>query len=120
MNEFKRAREEYESTPIPEELDARVRAGIRQGRTSSRSRGYKVVRRTAGSVAACLAVLMAGLNVSPTFAAAAADVPVLGGLFQVLTIRDYETVENGIDFKLTVHGVRSEGDPAEKVNALIQ
>ena len=51
MNEFKRAREEYESTPIPEELDARVRAGIRQGRTSSRSRGYKVVRRTAGSVA---------------------------------------------------------------------
>ena len=24
MNEFKRAREEYESTPIPEELDARV------------------------------------------------------------------------------------------------
>ena len=78
MNEFKRAREEYESTPIPEELDARVRAGIRQGRTSSRSRGYKVVRRTAGSVAACLAVLMAGLNVSPTFAAAAADVPVLG------------------------------------------
>ena len=42
MNEFKRAREEYESTPIPEELDARVRAGIRQGRTSSRSRGYKL------------------------------------------------------------------------------
>lgn len=116
MNEFKRAREEYESTPIPEELDARVRAGIRQGRTSSRSRGYKVVRRTAGSVAACLAVLMAGLNVSPTFAAAAADVPVLGGLFQVLTIRDYETVENGIDYKVSVPGVESEGDLAEKVN----
>ena len=120
MNEFKRAREEYESTPIPEELDARVRAGIRQGRTSSRSRGYKVVRRTAGSVAACLAVLMAGLNVSPTFAAAAADVPVLGGLFQVLTIRDYETVENGIDYKVSVPGVESEGNLAEKVNAEIQ
>ena len=117
---LKRAREEYESTPIPEELDARVRAGIRQGRTSSRSRGYKVVRRTAGSVAACLAVLMAGLNVSPTFAAAAADVPVLGGLFQVLTIRDYETVENGIDYKVSVPGVESEGDLAEKVNAEIQ
>ena len=51
MNEFKRAREEYESTPIPEELDARVRAGIRQGRTSSRSRarahGCARSRRTA-------------------------------------------------------------------------
>ena len=65
MNEFKRAREEYESTPIPEELDARVRAGIRQGRTSSRSRGYKVVRRTAGSVAACLAVPDGGPELSP-------------------------------------------------------
>ena len=63
---------------------------------------------------------MAGLNVSPTFAAAAADVPVLGGLFQVLTIRDYETVENGIDYKVTVPGVESEGDLAEKVNAEIQ
>ena len=30
MNEFKHARDEYESTPIPEELDSRVRAGIRQ------------------------------------------------------------------------------------------
>lgn len=72
MNEFKRAREEYESTPIPEELDARVRAGIRQGRTSSRSRGYKVVRRTAGSVAALSGCADGGPNVSPTFAAAAA------------------------------------------------
>ena len=44
----------------------------------------------------------------------------LGGLFQVLTIRDYETVENGIDYKVTVPGVESEGDLAEKVNAEIQ
>ena len=129
MNEFKRAREEYESTPIPEELDGRVRAGIRQGKMGGRAKrhGFRwgigvaaACRRTAGSVAACLAVLMAGLNVSPTFAAAAADVPVLGGLFQVLTIRDYETVENGIDYKVTVPGVESEGDLAEKVNAEIQ
>ena len=31
MNEFKSARDEYESTPIPEELNDRVQAGIRQG-----------------------------------------------------------------------------------------
>lgn len=82
-----------------------------------------VIRWSGGLRAAwppCLAVLMAGLNVSPTFAAAAADVPVLGGLFQVLTIRDYETVENGIDYKVSVPGVESEGDLAEKVNAEIQ
>ena len=120
MNEFKRAREEYESTPIPEELDARVRAGIRQGRTSSRSRGYKVVRRTAGSVAACLAVLMAGLNVSPTFAAAAADVPVLGGLFQILTVRNYDAEDGQVNQHVSVPEVDAKGDLAQQVNAEIQ
>ena len=39
MNEFKRAPEEYEYTPIQDELDARVRAGIRHGRNSSRRHG---------------------------------------------------------------------------------
>ena len=29
MNEFKKAKEDYESTPIPQELGSRVRAGIR-------------------------------------------------------------------------------------------
>ena len=42
MNEFKNAKEEYESMPIPEELHDRVQAGIRQGqknyRASRRSR----------------------------------------------------------------------------------
>ena len=33
MKEFKEARERYEATPIPEELDRRVRAGIRKGRS---------------------------------------------------------------------------------------
>ena len=38
MKEFKEARENYEAIPIPEELDQRVRAGIRQGRKNRRSR----------------------------------------------------------------------------------
>ena len=40
MNEFKQAREEYESTPIPEELDQRVQAGIRQGRSAGRAKRH--------------------------------------------------------------------------------
>ena len=38
MKDFKEARERYEATPIPEELDRRVRAGIRQGRSRYRAR----------------------------------------------------------------------------------
>ena len=34
MNDFKRAKEEYEATPIPQELNDCIRAGIRQGKAS--------------------------------------------------------------------------------------
>ena len=118
MNEFKQAREEYESTPIPEELDQRVQAGIRQGRSAGRAKRHGF-RWGIGVAAACM-VLVGGLNVSPTFAAAAADVPVLGGLFQVLTVRNYETVKDGIDYDVSVPEVDANGTLTEAVNAEIQ
>ena len=118
MNEFKQAREEYDSTPIPEELEQRVQAGIRQGRSTGRAKRHGL-RWGVGVAAACL-VMVGGLNVSPTFAAAAADVPVLGGLFQVLTVRNYETVKDGIDYDVSVPEVDADGALTEAVNAEIQ
>lgn len=118
MNEFKNARDQYESTPIPEELSGRVQAGIRQGRARARARG-RGFRWGVGAAAACL-VLVGGLNVSPTFAAAAADVPVLGGLFQVLTVRSYDEVKDGIDYDVSVPEVEAGGAVSEAVNAEIQ
>ena len=72
------------------------------------------------SAAACFAVLLAGLNLSPTIAKAAAEVPVLGGLFQVLTFVDYDKTEDGIHYDVTVPQLEAEGDLAGKVNAVIQ
>ena len=117
MKEFEDPKHQYESTPIPEELNDRVQAGIRQGRQRRSRRTWK---RSLGSVAACFAVLVGVLNVSSTVALAAADVPVLGGLFQILTVRDYETEENGIDYSVSVPGVESDADLAQRVNAEIQ
>ncbi|WP_295580817.1 DUF4179 domain-containing protein [uncultured Oscillibacter sp.] len=91
MNEMRDARREYEEIPIPEELEGRVRVGIRQGRAKRAKRAW---RRGLGTAAACFAVLVGTLNLSPTVAAAAADVPVLGGLFQILTVRSF-TDETG-------------------------
>ena len=118
MNEFKNARNEYESTPIPEELNDRVQAGIRQGRSAGRAKRHGF-RWGIGVAAACM-VMVGGLNVSPTFAAAAADVPVLGGLFQVLTVRNYEAVKDGIDYNVSVPEVDAGGALTEAVNAEIQ
>ncbi len=119
MNEFQNAKEEYNNTPIPQELEARVRAGIREGKARYRARRGRTLRRW-GATAACFAVLLAGLNLSPTIAKAAAEMPVLGGLFQVLTFVDYDKTEDGIHYDVTVPQLEAEGDLAGKVNAVIQ
>ena len=69
MNDFKEARQAYENTPIPPELEDRVRAGIRQGKANRARRAW---RRGLGSAAACFLVVFGTLNLSPTVAAAAA------------------------------------------------
>lgn len=120
MNDFKQAREDYMDIPVPEELADRVRAGIRQGRESRRRARRGALVRRAGALAACFAVLVGTLNLSPTMAAAAADVPVLGGLFQVLTVRRYEKTEDGVNYHVTVPEVENGSALADQVNAAVQ
>ena len=119
MNEFKNAKEAYDNTPIPAELSERVQVGIREGKSQYRARRGRTIRRW-GATAACFAVLLAGLNLSPTIAKAAAGVPVLGGLFQVLTFVDYDKTEDGIHYDVTVPQLEAEGALAERVNAVVQ
>ena len=119
MNEFMRAKEEYDNVPIPEELSERVRAGIREGEERYRARRRRSVRRWVAT-AACFSLLLAGLNLSPTLAKAAAEVPVLGGLFRVLTFVNYDKTEDGIHYDVSVPKVEAESSLAERVNAAIQ
>ena len=119
MNEFKKAREDYESTPIPQELGSRVRAGIRQGKANYRRRRW---RRIATGVAACFVVLVGTLNLSPTVAAAAAEVPVLGGLFRVMTLISYNASDGGINYVVSVPRLETDGESelARRVNGVVQ
>ena len=116
MNDFKHAKEEYESTPIPAELKDRVQSGIRQGKANRARRAWG---RRLGTVAACFVVAVGALNLSPTMASAAADIPVLGGLFQILTVRGF-TDENA-DRTVTVEQPAVTGsDFADAISAEIQ
>nr|WP_325212569.1 RsiV family protein [uncultured Oscillibacter sp.] len=117
MNEFKNAKEEYDNTPIPQELETRVQAGVREGRARYRAR--RTFRRWA-SAAACFAVVLAALNLSPTIAKAAADVPVLGGLFRVLTVISYDATDGEINYLMSVPRLEAEGDLAQAVNDTIE
>ena len=122
MDEFKDAKRAYEATPIPEELGGRVWAGVCQGRANRRRARRRRLLRTVGSLAACFALLMGGLNLFPGFASAAADIPVLGGFFQVLTVRAYDATQGPITYHVSVPEIQTGSDDAlaEKVNAEIQ
>ena len=117
MNDFRHAKEEYESTPIPAELEDRVRAGIRQGKANRARRAWS---RRLGTVAACFVVMVGVLNLSPTVAAAAADVPVLGGLFQVLTVRSFTDVTPDRTLEVEQPAIQGGGAFAQQVNEEIQ
>lgn len=119
MNEFKHAKEIYDNTTIPSELSGRVMAGIRNGKARYQSRRSRTIRRWT-TIAACFCVMLAGLNLSPALARAAANVPVLGGVFRVLTFVDYNKSEDGIDYSISVPEVEAESMLAEKVNTVIQ
>ena len=117
MNEFKEAKQAYENTPIPAELDRRVRAGIRQGKAR---RARKAWGKRLGTVAACFVVVVGALNVSPTMASAAADIPVLGGLFQVLTVRSFTDENSDRTLKVEQPAVEGGDALAQQVNREIQ
>lgn len=119
MNEFRSAKEEYDNVPIPEELNDRVRAGIEEGKARYQARRSRTVRRWA-SAAACFALVLAALNLSPTIARAAAEVPVLGGLFRVLTVVSYDASDGGINYLVSVPRLEADGGRAEAVNAAIR
>ena len=116
---FQRARGAYESVPIPDGLEDRVREGIRQGREARTRRRRRPIQRWTG-LAACFALLLAGLNLSPAVAHAAARVPVLGPLFQVLTVVSFDKSEDGVNYSVDVPAVEAEGTLAQTVNEVIQ
>lgn len=119
MNELKQAKEIYDGTAIPPELSGRILAGIRDGKVHYRNRRSRMIHRWT-AIAAGFCVMLAGLNLSPALAKAAANVPVLGGLFRILTFADSNKSENGIDYSISVPEVDAESMLAEKVNTAVQ
>ena len=80
LNQMK---EQYEEIPIPEELNMVVKGAIKH-----RKKRRTAIQSLAGAAAASILVV-AGVNTSPAFASAIADVPVIGGLVKVITISEY-------------------------------
>lgn len=121
-------KDSYEHMEIPEELHLRINDIIISDRKKKTER--KVIfmlKRSLATAAVFLAVFTAGLNVSPAFAETASELPIIGTLAKVLTIRSYHTDEGDFRIDMEVPAIISSDTSAESteeftnaVNAEIQ
>lgn len=86
MRNFEEAKRTYESMDIPEKLPNVVDQAFTRATARRRLAWYKPALSAAAAV--CI-LFVALLNISPTFANAMAEVPVLGNVAKVLTFRQY-------------------------------
>ncbi|KOP65321.1 anti-sigma factor [Bacillus sp. FJAT-18019] len=103
-DKLNRMKEQYESTPIPDELSSIVNKTIATRRRKNRALPW------IASVAAACALLFAGVNASPAFAKAMSDVPVLGEIVKVMTIREYAEQDDNTAVHIETPGITNLGN----------
>ena len=114
------AKARYESVEPPEELGFAVAAAVRAG---GRERGRRrAVRRTLATLASCCACFVLLVNASPVFARAVYEVPVLGGLARIVTVKEYavEDRDHLIDVRLPALRDTGNTDLEQRINLEIQ
>lgn len=88
----------YHSIEIPENLDAVVKEAIAEGQAKRRrTRVLHMLRRVGSAAAVFVACIITAINLSPTFAAAACELPAVGGLCRIFLFREYH-VEDPIRY----------------------
>lgn len=98
----------YDRISVPQELDDRVKKAIRsvdkkKSRASHRrARSLRGFRYCAAAAAAVLVCMTVGVNTSEVFAGQLGDMPVIGPLARVLTVRSYHENTGDLDIQVNV------------------
>lgn len=113
MDKLDAMKERYDQIPIPEELHFRVRQEIQKSRkqreekrgAGSGHRFRRIIRSVEAAAAAVCLLFTTALNTSPAFAKEAGQLPVIGGLAQILTFRSYETEKDNIGVSVEIPSI---------------
>ncbi len=100
----------HEQIPIPAELEERVRQAIEEGKKRNRQadgrrrrkRGLFIALRAVGALAAAVVLFMIPLNTNEAFARQMSELPIVGKVARVLTVRSYSYSENGVNVDASV------------------
>jgi hypothetical protein len=100
MNQIKQLVDDYQSIEIPQELEFIVKKTI--AGKMKRMKKLKGIQKTAIAAAAVAVIFVGTVNVSPSVARAMSDIPVLGALAKLVTIRtlSYEDEKHEVEVKV--------------------
>ena len=122
MKQLKDAKEIYDHIEIPKELDDVVKDAIKKNvrnegslHMKNKNRRSTVLQKSLLSAAAVLLCFTLALNTSEVFAENAGDVPVLGALAKVLTVRTYETTQDNKNISVKVPEINNSSESNEFV-----
>lgn len=117
MNDYEKmqpGKEIYDGIKVPQELEQTVNdaiASVDKKEVLKQARNKKVIRiaQYTGTIAAAVLILVtAGLNASEVFAKTMADIPVIGSIAKVLTVRSYSTKEGNTQIDVEVPAIQVE------------
>ncbi|HCL03046.1 MAG TPA: DUF3298 domain-containing protein [Lachnoclostridium phytofermentans] len=127
MNHFKLSKQKYQRMEVPKELEGRVNqtiANFEAGKSSQSQRKINKKHRfshaaiSSMAAAAAFAVLVVGLNTSQAFAMTLGDLPVVGAIAKVLTVREYEKSNEDMTITAQVPEIIIDSDNDEVKNAI--
>ncbi len=112
----------YESMEIPEELSGTVNGLIEADKRKRKGKTLRFLYRRGAAAAACAVLFAVGLNTNAAFAQTASEIPVIGALARVLTIRSFQETEGDYQMNVEVPAVEAEKGEAfaDRVNAEIE
>ena len=117
QEQLKRLKEEYENMTIPEAGRERLQAGIDRARMEKK-RAEHARRRSAWTAVAAAAVVMITLpNTNGQIAYAMENIPVLGGFFRLVTVRQYNYSDENHDAEIELAQITYGEDTGEGIPA---
>ena len=119
MKVLKDAKEIYDHIVVPEELDERLRNTLETASTSKpKGNVVKFTRWAATAAAALFLCFTVGLNTSESFAMEMSELPVIGAVAKVLTIRSYEIQNDNVTTTVEVPEIQLETAVEETTHAI--
>lgn len=118
MNNLDDFKNEYDNIDIPKELDEMINQTIKNDTKYRNKKRFN----TLVSSAAAIALLVLPLNLIPSFADSISEIPVIGSIAKVLTLKTYITKSENIELNVNMPAVSdlSSTKYQNEINAIIE